>query len=105
MACLCCKLVSKMELRIERALVRAYLFDCLLSDTDDGHPELSGCYQLQSWLLEVVLTGGCHRAGALRRAGGWAIGRLCAVGLRNDTGIRDHSFIVRRTPSRRTTWI
>ncbi|KFY52198.1 hypothetical protein V496_08609 [Pseudogymnoascus sp. VKM F-4515 (FW-2607)] len=54
-----------------------------------------------------VCAGGrpSSREGALGRVKGWAIGRLCAVGLRNDTGIRDHSFIAWRRPTRWTAWI
>lgn len=60
MACLPIDMVSKLELRTERALVRAYLFDCLSTATDDGHPGLSGCHQPRSWTL-VVVQAGDHR--------------------------------------------
>lgn len=38
MACLPVGGVSKLELRTEGKLVMAYLFDCLSSAIDDGHP-------------------------------------------------------------------
>jgi hypothetical protein len=77
-ACLL-KFVSKLDLRTERALARVYLFDCLSTAIDDGHPGLFGCHQPRSWLLEVVLMGGRRR-----EQGHWdasRVGQLDASGL------------------------